>query len=53
LGAAQDRAFEPAACGSIGRRMVVKQQVPHFYVSHDYDMRLMEMRAQINVVARR
>jgi pyruvate dehydrogenase E2 component (dihydrolipoamide acetyltransferase) len=35
---------------AIGRRMVeVKQQVPHFYVTHDYKMEaVMEMRKQIN-----
>lgn len=35
---------------AIGRRLVeVKQQVPHFYVTHDYKMEaVMEMRAQIN-----
>jgi pyruvate dehydrogenase E2 component (dihydrolipoamide acetyltransferase) len=34
----------------IGKRMVeVKQQVPHFYVTHEYDMEgLMELRAQVN-----
>lgn len=35
---------------AIGRRLVeVKQQVPHFYVTHDYKMEaVMEMRTQIN-----
>lgn len=35
---------------AIGRRMTeVKQTVPHFYVSHDYDMAaVMELRKQIN-----
>jgi len=35
---------------AIGRRLVeVKQQVPHFYVTHDYKMEaVMEMRKQIN-----
>lgn len=35
---------------AIGRRMTeVKQTVPHFYVSHDYDMAaVMELRIQIN-----
>lgn len=34
----------------IGRRMVeAKQQVPHFYVTHEYDMAaLMELRSQVN-----
>jgi pyruvate dehydrogenase E2 component (dihydrolipoamide acetyltransferase) len=35
---------------AIGRRMVeAKQQVPHFYVTHDYDMRkVMNLRSEIN-----
>jgi pyruvate dehydrogenase E2 component (dihydrolipoyllysine-residue acetyltransferase) len=35
---------------AIGRRMTqVKQQVPHFYVSHEYDMsQVMEMRTRLN-----
>lgn len=35
---------------AIGRRMTeVKQQAPHFYVTHEYDMApLMEMRSKIN-----
>lgn len=37
---------------AIGRRMVeAKQQVPHFYVTHEYDMApLMELRRQVNEV---
>ena len=37
---------------AIGRRMVQStQQVPHFYVTHEYDMApLMEMRKQINAM---
>jgi len=37
---------------AIGRRMVeAKVQVPHFYITHDYDMApVMEMRAQINAL---
>jgi pyruvate dehydrogenase E2 component (dihydrolipoamide acetyltransferase) len=36
----------------IGRRMVeAKQQVPHFYVTHEYDMApLMELRSQVNTM---
>jgi pyruvate dehydrogenase E2 component (dihydrolipoamide acetyltransferase) len=35
---------------AIGRRMVeAKQQIPHFYVTHDYDVaELMRLRAEIN-----
>jgi pyruvate dehydrogenase E2 component (dihydrolipoamide acetyltransferase) len=35
---------------AVGRRMVQsKQQVPHFYVTHEYDMtKVMELRAQVN-----
>jgi pyruvate dehydrogenase E2 component (dihydrolipoamide acetyltransferase) len=38
--------------GAIGRRMVeAKQAVPHFYVSHEYDMApVLEMRKQINAL---
>ena len=37
---------------AIGRRLVeVKQQVPHFYVTHDYKMEaVLEMRKQINSI---
>jgi pyruvate dehydrogenase E2 component (dihydrolipoamide acetyltransferase) len=37
---------------AIGRRMVeAKQQVPHFYVTHEYDMAaVMELRKQLNVM---
>jgi pyruvate dehydrogenase E2 component (dihydrolipoamide acetyltransferase) len=37
---------------TIGRRMVEStQQVPHFYITHDYDMAaVMELRKQINTV---
>jgi pyruvate dehydrogenase E2 component (dihydrolipoamide acetyltransferase) len=37
---------------AIGRRMVEsKQQVPHFYVTHEYDMEaVMELRKQINAL---
>jgi pyruvate dehydrogenase E2 component (dihydrolipoamide acetyltransferase) len=38
--------------GAIGRRMTEsKQQVPHFYVTHEYDMAaLLEMRKQVNAL---
>ena len=38
--------------GAIGRRMTeVKQTVPHFYVTHEYDMSaVMELRQQINAM---
>jgi pyruvate dehydrogenase E2 component (dihydrolipoamide acetyltransferase) len=38
--------------GAIGRRMVEsKQQAPHFYVTHEYDMGpLMELRKQVNAM---
>jgi pyruvate dehydrogenase E2 component (dihydrolipoamide acetyltransferase) len=38
--------------GAIGRRMTEsKQQLPHFYVTHDYDMAaVMAMRKQLNVI---
>ena len=37
---------------AIGRRMVeVKQQVPHFYITHEYDMAaVLEMRKQVNTM---
>lgn len=37
---------------AIGRRMVeAKQQVPHFYVTHEYDLdALMELRKQVNAL---
>ncbi|MBN2548328.1 MAG: 2-oxo acid dehydrogenase subunit E2 [Anaerolineales bacterium] len=37
---------------AIGRRMVeAKQQVPHFYVTHEYDMdAVMELRKQVNAL---
>jgi len=37
---------------AIGRRMVeAKQQVPHFYLTHEYDMgRLLELRQQVNAL---
>jgi pyruvate dehydrogenase E2 component (dihydrolipoamide acetyltransferase) len=36
--------------GAVGRRMVSsKQQIPHFYITHEYDMSaLMELRKQVN-----
>ncbi|HLE14269.1 MAG TPA: dihydrolipoamide acetyltransferase family protein [Anaerolineales bacterium] len=36
--------------GAVGRRMVqAKQQIPHFYVTHEYDMaNMMKLRAQLN-----
>lgn len=38
--------------GAIGRRMTqVKQEAPHFYVTHEYDMqRVMDARAQVNAL---
>jgi pyruvate dehydrogenase E2 component (dihydrolipoamide acetyltransferase) len=38
--------------GAIGRRMVeAKQQVPHFYVTHDYDMgQVMSLRQELNTM---
>jgi pyruvate dehydrogenase E2 component (dihydrolipoamide acetyltransferase) len=38
--------------GAIGRRMVEsKQQVPHFYVTHEYDVAaLMDLRKQVNAM---
>lgn len=37
---------------AIGRRMVSsKQQIPHFYITHEYDMRpLVELRKQVNAM---
>jgi pyruvate dehydrogenase E2 component (dihydrolipoamide acetyltransferase) len=49
----EDRRFPPSRLrAAIGRRMVQsKQQVPHFYVTHEYDMAaLLDLRKQVNAL---